>query len=277
MGKYNRAKLKCFKNNVNILIQCVMSKKIRKFVLVVVNFILLLIVYVGVYLYVENKNERLYNQAVNDFNSSFENGDIFVKSFVTPYSYDYTSVTDEEGPEGIRTYEVNVSSVDRKGESSYGWGLEIVKKRTKSLAEDVAKPLDVDRFLLFPTYINVRDTNTSPTGYVESDLMMFLRNYEGYTDGNPIVKLKSKIDNEYYHLTLMNLLDERDYERRVAEEFEHRGEYFRVLGAKTLYSTYSVQLRHEDVITDDLFSKTLMIFLLLFVVEFGVLWRLLKT
>lgn len=254
-----------------------MSKKIRKFVLVVVNFILLLIVYVGVYLYVGNKNERLYNQAVNDFNSSFENGDIFVKSFVTPYSYDYTSVTDEEGPEGIRTYEVNVSSVDRKGESSYGWGLEIVKKRTKSLAEDVVKPLDVDRFLLFPTYINVRDTNTSPTGYVESDLMMFLRNYEGYTDGNPIVKLKSKIDNEYYHLTLMNLLDERDYERRVAEEFEHRGEYFRVFGAKTLYSTYSVQLRHEDVITDDLFSKTLMIFLLLFVVEFGVLWRLLKT
>ena len=72
-----------------------MSKKIRKFVLVVVNFILLLIVYVGVYLYVENKNERLYNQAVNDFNSSFENGDIFVKSFVTPYSYDYTSVTDD--------------------------------------------------------------------------------------------------------------------------------------------------------------------------------------
>lgn len=250
-----------------------MSKRGKIIVLVVVNFILLLIVYIGVHVYVENKNERLYNQAVNNLNSCFDKGGMFVKSFATPYSYDYTDVTDDECPNGIKTYEVDVVSVDRKGESSYGWGLEIVKKRTKSLAEDVANPLEVDRFLLFPTYINVCGTNASPTGYIESDLIMFLSNYEGYTSENPIIKLKSKIDNEYYHLTLIDVLDKRGYERRVAEEFEQGSDYYRVFGSKTLYSTYSIQLRYENVITEELFSKTIIIFLLLIVMELGI-WRI---
>lgn len=216
-----------------------MSKGGKIIVLVVANFVLLLLSFVGVWLYVENKKVRLYEEALSNFNSCFQNGDVRVKSFTTPYGYDYTDITDEECPKGIKTYEVDVVSVDRKGESCYGWGLEVVKKLDKSDDKDsVMQQGIVVRFLLFPTYINESDTNSSPTNYIESDFKMFLCDYEGYTNVNPIAELKSKIDNEYYHLSESNMCDNWGYERRVAVEFEQGSDYYRVFGTKTLYSTY---------------------------------------
>lgn len=254
-----------------------MSKRGKIIVLVVANFVLLLLSFVGVWLYVENKKVRLYEEALNNFNSCFQNGDVRVKSFTTPYGYDYTDITDEECPKGIKTYEVDVVSVDRKGELCYGWGLEVVKKLDKSYDKDsVMQQGAVVRFILFPTYINVRDTNSSPTGYIESDFKMFLRNYRGNNSGNSIAELRYIIDNEYYNLAATDMSDIGDYQRRVAEEFEQGSDYYRVFGAKTLYSTYSIQLRHENVIIEELFSKTVIIFLLLLVIEFGVRWRMLK-
>lgn len=245
-----------------------MSKRGKIIVLVVANFVLLLLSFVGVWLYVENKKVRLYEEALSNFNSCFQNGDVRVKSFTTPYGFDYTDITDEECPKGIKTYEVDVVSVDRKGESCYGWGLEVVKKSDKFYDKDsVMRQGAVVRFILFPTYINVRDTNSSPTGYIESDFKKFLRNYKGYNDGNSIANLKSIIDNEYYHLAESDMCDNRDYERRVAEEFEQGSDYYRVFGSKTLFSTYSVQLRHEDVIMDDFLNKLVMVLLMLLVVE----------
>lgn len=155
---------------------------------------------------------------------------------------------------------------DRKADSNIGRAFEFVRKPI-SYRDTIIEGV-VERFVLFPTYINEKESNPSLNDYINSDLECFLREYPGYTNKDIIQDIKSQVDNEFYHIVSVNKAeDENRYERRTAEELENSGVYYRVFGAKSLFSTYSIQLRDEDVVRRVKLSKMWYVFSMLLIVE----------
>ena len=243
-----------------------MSKRGKIIVLVVANFILLLVTYWGVDCYVDNKADKLKDDAVAKLDSFFSKAPKLVRMFNMPYRLEFLDITDEECPDGTKTYMADAVYFDRKADSNIGRAFEFVRKPI-SYRDTIIEGV-VERFVLFPTYINEKESNPSLNDYINSDLECFLREYPGYTNKDIIQDIKSQVDNEFYHIVSVNKAeDENRYERRTAEELENSGVYYRVFGAKSLFSTYSIQLRDEDVVRRVKLSKMWYVFSMLLIVE----------
>ena len=71
-----------------------MSKRGKIIVLVVANFILLLVTYWGVDCYVDNKADKLKDDAVAKLDSFFSKAPKLVRMFNMPYRLEFLDITD---------------------------------------------------------------------------------------------------------------------------------------------------------------------------------------